>query len=51
MGSGCSAVVDQTPHVPEVVGSNPVCWAFFLVFLFVSSKIFTWSLIELQLFT
>ena len=29
LGSGCSTVVELTPHNREVVGSNPArCWAF-----------------------
>ena len=30
MGSGCSTLVERTPHNKEVTGSNPAwCWAFF----------------------
>ena len=30
LGSGCSTAVERTPHIKEVVGSNPArCWALF----------------------
>ena len=46
MGHGCSTVVEQTPHIHEVVGLNPAgCWAFFLLLSF-PTFLHQWSLLN-----